>query len=227
MPPGGWFRLASDRLARTIERRRRIGIEVGHSYDPERLDATIQDALTSAVAAGQKIMRAKAETLGTIVNGWQMATNSVGIYGDYYLKRAVVAQILLTANQPVDAVYPLIVTDADGKTPVSPNKYLLHFDKNWLSPVEAFWSLSMYDADGFQVANPINRFALGDRDALKYNADGSLDLYIQHDHPGADRAANWLPSPAAGVLGLTLRLYAPRPDVLDGSWEPPPLLRQS
>jgi hypothetical protein len=210
-----------------IERLKRIGIEAGHSYDPERLDPAIQEALTSAVAAGQKIMHAKAETLGTIVNGWQMDTDAVGVYGDYYLKRAVVAQILLTANQPEDAVYPLIVTDADGKPPVGENKYVLHFDKSGVPPVEAFWSLSMYDADGFQVANPINRFALGDRDMLKYNADGSLDLYIQHDHPGADRAANWLPSPAAGVLGLTMRLYAPRPEVLDGSWAPPPLRRQS
>jgi len=93
-------------------------------------------------------------------------------------------------------------------------------------PVDAFWSLTMYDAQGFQIANPINRFAIGDRDAFKYEADGSLDLYIQHDDPGADHHANWLPGPTSGELGLTMRLYAPRAEAFDGRWAPPPLRRQ-
>ena len=101
----------------------------------------------------------------------------------------------------------------------------MHFSKDDLPPVDAFWSLTMYDAEGFPVANAINRFAIGDRDALKYNSDGSLDLFIQHDDPGGDRTANWLPAPSAGALGLTMRLYAPKPAVLDGSWTPPPLRR--
>jgi len=79
----------------------------------------------------------------------------------------------------------------------------------------------MYDADGFQVANPINRFAIGDRDKLSFNADGSLDLYIQHQNPGAEKESNWLPGPETGVLGITLRLYAPRPAALYGKWTPP------
>jgi hypothetical protein len=83
----------------------------------------------------------------------------------------------------------------------------------------------MYDADGFQVANPINRFAIGDRDALKYNSDGSLDLYIQPDDPGTERQANWLPAPASGTLGMTMRFYAPKPQVVDGNWAPPPVSR--
>jgi hypothetical protein len=81
----------------------------------------------------------------------------------------------------------------------------------------------MYDAEGFQVANPLNRFAIGDRDQLKYNADGSLEIYIQHEDPGADKQSNWLPSPSKGVLGITMRLYAPKPQALDGRWEPPPV----
>ncbi len=79
----------------------------------------------------------------------------------------------------------------------------------------------MYDAEGFQVANSINRFAIGDRDALKYNADGSLDLYIQSESPGADKESNWLPAPKSGRLGVTMRLYAPQPQALDGRWTPP------
>jgi hypothetical protein len=149
-----------------------------------------------------------------------MITDSIGVHGNDYLQRAVIAQILLTANQPEDAIYPLIMTDADGRPPVGEDRYVLHFDKGKLPPVHAFWSLSMYDAQGFQVANPINRFAIGDRDPLKYNADGSLDLYVQHDNPGGDKTANWLPSPSAGVLGLTMRLYAPVAQVRDGSWRP-------
>ena len=85
----------------------------------------------------------------------------------------------------------------------------------------------MYDATGFQVANPINRFAIGDRDPLKFNPDGSLDIYIQHDSPGADKEPNWLPSPASGPLGATMRLYAPAPQVLDGRWNPPPVKKVS
>jgi len=80
--------------------------------------------------------------------------------------------------------------------------------------------VTMYDEAGFQVANPLNRFAIGDRDDLNYNADGSLDLYLQHESPGSDKESNWLPSPAKGKLGITMRLYAPRAEVLDGRWNP-------
>jgi hypothetical protein len=83
----------------------------------------------------------------------------------------------------------------------------------------------MYDEAGFPVANPINRFAIGDRDQLKFNADGSLDLYIQHDSPGSDKESNWLPGPASGTLAITLRLYAPRPAALYGRWAPPAVQR--
>ena len=86
--------------------------------------------------------------------------------------------------------------------------------------MEAFWSVTMYDQDGFQVANPLNRYALGDRDPLRYNADGSLDLLIQHNNPGPGREPNWLPAPA-GPLALFMRLYEPKPEVLDGRWQPP------
>jgi len=168
-----------------IARLERIGIEIGQSYEPEKLDPAVQDALKKAAADGLKFMHDKIPTLARVVNGWQMNTDTVGVYGNYYLKRAIIAFVGLGVNPPEDAVYPLIVADADGKPPTGDHNYILHFSKAELPPVDAFWSVTMYDAEGFPVANAINRFAVGDRDALKYNADGSLDLYIQHDDPGA------------------------------------------
>jgi hypothetical protein len=82
----------------------------------------------------------------------------------------------------------------------------------------------MYDEEGFQAPNSIDRFAIGDRDHLAYNPDGSLDIYLQHENPGPERVSNWLPAPL-GPLGITMRLYAPQPPVLDGTWNPPPVRR--
>jgi hypothetical protein len=234
MPPLDYFRKAVDLMKDNpphltdwsmIARLKRIGVEVGKSYDIEKLDPVVRDALGQAATDGQKTMRAELATLARVVNGWQLNTDTMGVYGDYYLKRAVVARMLLGANQPEDAVYPLIVADADGKAATGENSYVLHFTREELPPVNAFWSVTMYDAQGFPVANPIDRFALGDRDPLRYNADGSLDLYVQHDSPAGDRRANWLPSPGSGALGLTMRLYAPKAAALNGSWAPPPLRR--
>ncbi|WP_414645113.1 DUF1254 domain-containing protein [Bradyrhizobium sp.] len=200
-----------------LARMKRIGIEPG-KFDGTKASA---DVFAQGAAAGLKLMYEKAPTLARITNGWQMNTDTMGVYGDFYLKRAIVALLGLGANQPEDAIYPLNVADAAGKPVMAENKYVLHFNKDELPPVSAFWSLTMYDEEGYQVANPLNRFAIGDRDALTYNTDGALDLYIQHESPGADREANWLPAPKSGKLGLTLRLYGPKPQAIDGRWNPP------
>lgn len=207
-----------------IARRRLIGLshEVPFSWD--KLDPGVQDALGQAPAAGLSAMKAKLPTLARVVNGWQMNTDTMGVYGDSYLKRAIIAMVGLGANQVVDAIYPLSLVDGDGRPYDGASKYVLHFNKDEVPPAGAFWSLTMYDSDGFQVANEINRFAIGDRDALKFNSDGSLDLFIQHENPGGEKTANWLPSPA-GPWNLVLRLYAPRPQALDGRWNPPAVKR--
>lgn len=206
-----------------LARMKRIGLEPGR-FDASGISA---DALTEGAAAGLKLMEQKMPTLARVANGWQMNTDTMGVYGNYYLKRAIVAMIGLGANQPEDAIYPLNVADADGKPVAAENAYVLSFTKDELPPVDAFWSLTMYDAEGFQVANALNRFAIGDRDKLTYNADGSLNLYIQNENPGPDKEANWLPSPKSGPLGLTLRLYAPRQEALDGRWNPPAIQQAS
>lgn len=205
----------------TVARLKRIGIEPGKSFDFETAPPEVKSALERAVVDGLKMMKEKAPTLARVVNGWQMNTDTMGVYGNYYLKRAIIAMAGLGANQPEDAIYPQNVADADGKPMEGSSKYAMHFAKEELPPVDAFWSVTMYDEGGFQVANKINRFAIGDRDDLKYNADGSLDLYIQAESPGADKESNWLPSPAKGVLGITMRLYAPKAQALDGRWAPP------
>lgn len=208
-----------------IARLNRIGIISGQSFDFSTAPPAIQTVLKQAVVDGLKLMQEKIPTLARVVNGWQMNTDTMGVYGNYYLKRAIVAMVGLGANQPQDAIYPLCLADADGKPLEGSNHYVLHFTKDELPPVEAFWSVTMYDSEGFQVQNNLNRFAIGDRDALKYNTDGSLDLYIQPDSPGSDKESNWLPSPSAGVLGITMRLYAPKAQALDGRWVPPAVQR--
>ncbi len=181
----------------TLARLKRIGLVPGQSFDISKLDPAIKDALATGAKSGLKLMMDKLPTLARVVNGWQMNTDTMGVYGNYYLKRAIVAMVGLGANQPDDAVYPLSVADADGKPLTADKKYVLHFKKEELPPVSAFWSVTMYDANGFQVANPINRFAIGDRDALKYETDGSLNLYIQTDSPGPIKSRTGCPRPRA------------------------------
>lgn len=208
-----------------LARFRRIGIEPGKDFVFEKSPGAVRSALERAASDGLKNMKAKIPTLARVVNGWQMNTDTMGVYGNFYLKRAIVAMVGLGANQPEDAIYPLCLTDADGKPLEGGRKYVLHFSKDELPPVGAFWSVTMYDEAGFQIPNKLNRFAIGDRDSLHFNSDGSLDLYLQPESPGADKVSNWLPSSESGRLGVTMRLYAPQPQAIDGRWAPPPIRR--
>ncbi|MEC5184551.1 hypothetical protein RCH12_002020 [Cryobacterium sp. MP_3.1] len=207
-----------------LARIRHLGIVPGLSFDSTRLDAADTALLEDGVAEARATMLATLPLMGRRVNGWLLNVETMGNYGNDYLKRAVVALVGLGANPPEDAVYPILMTDADGRPLDGGNRYRLHFERHELPPVDAFWSLTMYDADGFPAANPIDRYAIGDRDALHYNADGSLDLVLQHERPADDLIANWLPAPL-GPLGVTMRLYGPRREVLDGAWVPPAVTR--
>jgi hypothetical protein len=115
--------------------------------------------------------------------------------------------------------------DADGKPYSGANKYVVHFDKGQMPPVNGFWSLTMYNGDYFFVENPLNRYSISARQDLKANDDGSVDLYVQHDSPGADKESNWLPAPADKFI-LMFRLYWPKetpPSIIDGTWTIPPV----
>ncbi len=209
-----------------LARMRRIGIERGQSVDFSKQPQAVQAAISSAPAEAQKLMQWKVPTLARVANGWSMNTDTMGVYGNYYLKRAIIAQQGLGANLPEDAVYPLNLADNTGKALDGSNKYTLHFAKGELPPADAFWSVTLYDADGFQVANPLDRFAISSWMPLKTNADGSLDLYFQNESPGSEHEANWLPAPR-GPFNLTMRLYAPKQSVLTGRWNPPAVERQT
>ena len=210
-----------------VARLSRLGIVPGQSFDYKIASKLVQEALDRSTKEGLELMKAKVPTLSRVTNGWQMNTDTMGVYGNSYLKRAIVAMVGLCANQFEDAIYPLAIADKNGPSLRGGEKYTLRFTKDQLPPVGAFWSVTMHDGDGFQVANPLNRFALGDRHALKYGKDGSLEVYIQPESPGADKETNWLPSPMTGGIGLTMRLYAPKADALDGRWNPPAVLQNS
>lgn len=151
--------------------------------------------------------------------------DNMGTYGTSYLRRAVVALMGLGANLPEDAIYPRAVKDSQGYPLNGSNQYVLHFDGDQLPPVEAFWSLTMYDMDGFAVKNDLNRYVITDADS-KYNDDGSLDIYIGNGSPGEGLESNWLPAPD-GFFALIMRLYAPGPEALRGQWVPPALIPYS
>jgi hypothetical protein len=205
-----------------VEKLAKIGIVPGKDFDVGKLDPAVAKGLQGVPKAAQEKIMGYFNHAGKSVNGWQIMTKT-GIYGTDYLQRAFVTAIGLGANRPQDAVYPTSMVDGDGKPYDGANKYVMHFPKGQTPPAKGFWSLTMYDAGYFFVENPLNRYNLSPRNALKYNEDGSLDLYLQKDSPGKEMESNWLPSPT-GKFILMLRLYWPeetKPSILDGSWEPP------
>ena len=204
----------------------KVGIKVGESFDATKMDRGITPTLGFVPKVAQGKIMGHMLNAGSKVNGWTFSLKT-GTYGTDYLQRAFVTAIGLGANRPQDAVYPTAEVDGEGKPldcskESGANKYVVHFDKGKLPPAKAFWSITMYDPQYFFVPNPLNRYTVSSRFEFKPNADGSLDLLIQHESPGKDKEANWLPSPA-GKFILMLRLYWPEESMLDGTWKIPPV----
>ncbi len=160
-----------------------------------------------------------------LVNGWSTPPAILGNYGTFYNTRAVVAMVGLGANLPADATYPNTRVDASGEPLSGSRRYRLHFKAGELPPVHAFWSVTAYGPDDFLMANPIHRYALGDRDSLVLNTDGSLDLIVQSDPPKDNGKSNWVPVKAGEPFLLNARLYWPKPQALNGSWAMPAVER--
>jgi len=206
----------------------KIGIVPGQDFDASKVDPAVAKGLQGAPKPAQEKIMAwfkEAAKAGdaTFSDGWFFSTKT-GIYGTNYIQRALITAIGLGANRPQDAVYPTSEADADGKPYNGANKYVMHFDKGAMPPVDGFWSLTMYNGEFFFVDNPLNRYNVSSRSKFKTNPDGSVDVYIQNESPGKDKEANWLPAPKDKFV-LMLRLYWPKekpPSIIDGSWKIPP-----
>jgi hypothetical protein len=204
----------------------KIGIVPGQDFDASKLEAAVAKGIAAAPKPGQEKISNLKEAIVTgdakLENGWLYFAKT-GLYGTGYRNRALITWYGLGANRPQDAVYPFSEGPEIIKKFSGANKYVMHFNKGEMPPAEAFWSIVMYDKDYFFVPNAINRYTVSSRTKFKMNADGSVDIYFQHDSPGKDKEQNWLPAPADAFV-LMMRLYWPSekaPSILDGTWKPP------
>ena len=202
-----------------------IGVAPGKPFDPAKLDPAVAKGIESGCPCrtGEDRRRGQ-EAAGKDGQRLVGDDRKIGRYGTDYLFRSIVALVGLGTNLPEDAVYPLTRVDAEGKPLTGANRYVIRFPKGQLPPVGAFWSVTMYNSKQAFVDNPINRYAIGDRDKLKFDDDGSLTLYVQHESPGKDKESNWLPAPK-DEFNLIMRLYWPKKEILDGTWKPPAVER--
>jgi len=208
-----------------IHRLERTGFKVGQSFNLVAAPASIRQAFARGYADGKALVLAEGKKAAGIGGkGWGYTVRS-GAYGADYLYRAAIAQCCVGENLPQDAVYPSLSSDSEGLPLDGNSRYVLRFEKGMLPPVDAFWSVTAYDVEGYFIRNPLKRQAIGDRDKLVRNADGSVDLYIQADSPGKDKEANWLPVGKAPFT-LLMRLYSPRAEFLAGAWTSPAVVRQ-
>ena len=195
-----------------------IGIIPGNEPSKTAND-TIKKALEVGIEKGQKMIDDRVANLGGIMNGWLV--NIYGVYGTDYLLRAAVTQAGLGANNAEEALYPFAIKDIDGKILNGTNDYILRFNEGQLPPVNAFWSVTMYNFRNLFVDNPLDRYNINSNtEGLKNNSDGSMDIYIQNENPGEEKISNWLPAPE-GTFNMILRTYLPQEQILNGTWQLP------
>jgi hypothetical protein len=203
-----------------------IGLTPAKGFDPARLSPAARRGLERGYEAGRQIVKMEAQKTGGVVsNGWAYNLNA-GKWGQDFNLRAAIAFRSLGQNTPEEALYMNTRKDGDDQPLNGAKKYTITFKKGALPPVEGFWSVTMYNSSDFFVENPLNRNAIGNRtEGLKTAPDGSLTIYVQKDAPDADKIGNWLPSPD-GNFRLSMRLYVPKAEVLEGKWTPPAVTPQ-
>lgn len=207
-----------------IARMAAIGIVPGQNFSMDKLDPAVAAALTDVPEAGQKRILANMSRMGTKTStGWDVSLG-LGKFGTNYDLRAATTYVLLGANSADDAVYPMTYTDSSGTPLNGTGRYQLHLNASDMSVAKAFWSVTLYDEKGYLVPNSLNRYAISSWMPVTKNTDGSVDIYIQAESPGDDLQGNWLPAPD-GPFSLTMRLYWPEENVLNGTWTPPPVTR--
>ncbi len=201
-----------------------LGLDAGR-LDWDGLPADRRQALEQGAAQALAGLRAAGRGgQAQAVNGWTglgAGKLTIGDYGTDYPARAVVALLGLGANLPADAVYLNAAVDQRGAALDGARSYTLTFPPGATPPARAFWSVTLYDRDGYLLDAPGGRHAIKGGDALAYQPDGSLVLLMQPTDPGAKSRANWLPTPSAGGFELSMRVYWPEARVLEGRWQPP------
>lgn len=197
----------------------KIGIQTGQFFHPEGLAPERVKAVEEGAKAAMDFLNRWEGRRAVGKTGWTFPVKA-GRYGTDYAARALAARYLLGGLSSEDAVYVSSWQDAEGRPLNGSRHYTMHFVKGQIPHVRAFWSLTLYNAEGYFTANPIQRFAIGDRDPLKFDPDGSLDLYIQPESPGPAQESNWLPAPE-GDFNLALRMYWPDESIINGRWIPP------
>ena len=202
-----------------VTRMARAGLVLGDDLERSPLADDLVDALEAAPARARRVLAERSHTIAPVLDGWS-TIDDLGVYANAYLKRALIARSGLGANPVEESMYPNLTLDAHGEPLDGSRRYVLRFGAHALPPADAFWSLTAYDHSGFPVANDIERYALGSRDALRFDADGSLEILLAHRHPDDDGLTNWLPVPDGGFV-VTLRLYLPREEVVLGQWRAP------
>lgn len=206
-----------------LDRLRRLGFGRPQPFSFGGLEPAVQQALTEAKPIAGRRIADGVHSLGEQVNGWTIVRNGIGTYGTDYTRRAAVAYAGLGASTPEEVLYPVTGIDDEGELLDSGEDYVLRFEKGQLPPVDAYWTLILYDARPGFAQNQLGRYALSSTDKLVYNQDGSLEIYIQRDPPSTEKQPNWLPAPQQGNFMLNMRLYSPRNTALDGQWAPPPV----
>jgi hypothetical protein len=206
---------------RALEELKLLGVEPGKDFDISKIDPAVARGLQRAVKEVPAKMQEGVSKMKT-VNGWMDPTN-LGRYGTDYDTRAGIAWLGLGADMKEDTIYPTAYVDGEGKPLDSANKYVMHYEKGELPPTNGTWSVSQYQGN-FYVRNALNRYAIAPWMPLKFNADGSLDIYLQAQSPGPDKEANWLPTPS-GLFNVTIRNYWPRKEAFDGTYKNPPIKR--
>jgi hypothetical protein len=199
-----------------------IGLTTDHGFDSSALSDGEKKSLAQAVKDGEGILAAKSASMGKDVNGWQLSPVLDEYFGTSYLFRAAIGYQAMFVNTPIEAYYPSVFKDTDGKVlDGSAGNYTITFPKGKTPPADAFWSVTMYDAKKrLMVENSLNRYKIGSADKLEAGADGSTTLYIQADSPGKDKESNWLPAPKEPFYML-MRMYLPKIEVLNGQYEIP------
>ena len=198
-----------------------LGIEPGKAFDIAAVDTHMAKGLERAMGTFGILQKA----LGKLKteNGWLVIPEDFAAYGTDYKTRAGIALIGLGGIWRQDVVYPTAFKDGDGKPLDGANRYVLHFDKGQAPPTDVTWSVSMYGPQGYYVPNEIDRYNVAAWMPLEHNADDSLDILIQAASPGKAKESNWLPAPASGPFSLTVRIFRPTDDVLDGTYKLPPV----